>query len=114
MSSSSGSLKANTWGSPPECRKSTVSDSSKPPRSTRSKPDGWTTEQLSVGANNERFYGGIRVDGEVFNVGDAVLVECEDRCEPQVTRIDALWQDVHGRKCFEGRWYYRPRPRSGQ
>ena len=86
--------------------------SSAPPqkhsRVSRSKPNGWTTQQLSVGANSERFYGGIRVDGEVFNVGDAVLVECEDRCEPQVTRIDALWEDVHGRKCFEGRWFYRP------
>ena len=78
------------------------------PRNSRSKPDDWVGPQLSVGANNERFYGGIRVDGEVFNVGDAVQIKCEDRMEAQVTRLDALWEDVHGNKCFEGRWYYRP------
>ena len=51
------------------------------PRNSRSKPDDWVGPQLSVSANNERFYGGIRVDGEVFNVGDAVQIKCEDRME---------------------------------
>ena len=79
-----------------------------PARNTRLRPDGWCTEQISVGASRERFFGGIKIDGEVFNVGDAVLVRCEDRKEPQVMRIDALWEDLPGRKWFEGRWFYRP------
>ena len=65
------------------------------------------TEQLSVGANSERFFGGVRCNGEVYNVGDTVFVNC-DRAENDVMRIDALWADVQGRKWFEGRWYYRP------
>ena len=79
-----------------------------PRRVSRFNPDGWVGPQLSVGANNERFYGGIRVDGDLINVGDAVKVKCEDRNDDQVTRVDAMWEDVNGNKCFEGRWYYRP------
>ena len=78
-------------------------------RASRSKVDGWTTEQLSVGISSERFYGGIRIDGEVFNVGDCVFVNCEDRTEDQVARIDAMWEDAQGFKYFEGRWFIRPK-----
>ena len=76
-------------------------------RPTRTNPDGWIGEQLSVGTNKERFYGGIRIDGESFHVGDAVFVRCE-RSDTQVMKIDALWEDASGVRSFEGRWFYTP------
>jgi Cdc6-like AAA superfamily ATPase len=75
-------------------------------RPTRTNPDGWIGEQLSVGANSERFFGGIRIDGESFHVGDAVFVRCE--LPNQVMKIDAMWEDANKERCFEGRWFYRP------
>ena len=79
-----------------------------PRRTSRFNPDGWIGEQLSVGANSERFFGGIRVDGEVFNVGDFVLVKVESYGDTQVMKIDALFEDMQEQKFFEGRWYYPP------
>ena len=35
-------------------------------------------------------------------------LQCEDRLEQQVVRIDAMWEDAQKRKCFEGHWYYSP------
>ena len=58
-------------------------------RPTRTNPDGWIGEQLSVGANNERYFGGVRIDGEAFLKGDAVFVRCD--LPDQVMKIDALY-----------------------
>ena len=75
---------------------------------TRSKPDGWLGEQLSVGFNGERFYGGVRLAGYVYHKGDAVMIHCEDHDKAQVMRLDHLWEDDQKRKYFSGHWYYRP------
>ena len=79
-----------------------------PRRTSRLNPDGWIGEQLSVGASNERFFRGYRVDGEAFHVGDFVLVKVDSYGEPQVMKIDALFEDASGERYFEGRWYYPP------
>ena len=77
-------------------------------RTTRLNPDGWIGEQISVGANNERFFSGYRIEGDTFHVGDAVLVKLESYGQTQVMKIDAFFEDANGVKCFEGRWYYPP------
>lgn len=68
----------------------------------------WVPPLLSVGAGGERFYGAVRVGEDTFHVGDTVMMRVDGLGDKQVSRIEALWEDIAGSKMFEGRWYYSP------
>ena len=82
-------------------------------KATRSNVDGWAGEPISRALNGDIFYDKVRKAGVEFHVHDFVLVCLDlqhqnDFDKQQICQIDAMWEDVHGKRWFEGRWYYRP------
>ncbi|KAL1524883.1 hypothetical protein AB1Y20_019762 [Prymnesium parvum] len=72
--------------------------------------EGWVGPCESVGAEGERFYEAIRIAGEVFHVGDDVVVKASEGHvnELWTCKIEGFWESRDGERLMDCRWYYTP------
>ena len=68
----------------------------------------WIGRAIGLSDKQELCYDAVSVCGEEFSVGDAVLVDSGVGDVQWVCKIDAFWEDTHGERRMEARWYYSP------